>query len=69
MFQMYKDVWSLMRKKLNPVILQNKSPRAASGRQMCAQGRRQTDVRCTVTVSSGVVAVVRRSRRVVCGLP
>lgn len=29
---MYKDVWSLMRKKLNPVILQNKSPRAAADR-------------------------------------
>lgn len=32
MFQMYKDVWSLMRKKLNPVILQNKSPRTAADR-------------------------------------
>lgn len=32
MFQMYKDVWSLMRKKLNPVILQNKSPGTAADR-------------------------------------
>lgn len=52
MFQMYKDVWSLMRKKLNPIILHNESP-----------GQQQTDVHCTITVSSEVVAVVRGSRR------
>lgn len=29
---MCKDVWSLMRKKLNPVILHNESPRTAADR-------------------------------------
>lgn len=47
---MYKDVWSLMRKTLNPVILQCESPRTAADR-------------CTTIVSSTVVAVVRGSRR------
>lgn len=37
MFQMYKDAWSLLRKTLNPVILQNESPRTAADR--CADAR------------------------------